>query len=64
MPKLKTHKGTAKRFRKTKNDKVKRGKAGKRHLLSVKSSKRRRKLRKASMCEGADAKRILKLLGS
>ena len=63
MPKLKSHRGTVKRFRKTKNRKVKRNKAGRRHLLSGKSSGRRRKLRKTAVCEPADTKRLLRLLG-
>lgn len=63
MPKQKTHKGTKKRFRTTKNGKVKRWKAGVRHLLSGKSSRRRRQLRKAGICEPMDGKKILGLLG-
>lgn len=64
MPKLKTHKGAAKRFSKTKNRKVKRGRAGRRHLLSVKSSKRRRNLRKPGVCAKSDGKKILELIGA
>ncbi len=40
MPKMKTHKGAAKRLRVTKNGKVKFQKAGKRHLLESKSAKK------------------------
>lgn len=42
MPKMKTHKGAAKRLKVTKNGKVKFQKAGKRHLLESKSSKKKR----------------------
>ena len=44
MPKLKTHKGAAKRFRKTATGKVKRFSAFKRHILTSKSTKRKRQL--------------------
>ena len=46
MPKLKTKKGLSKRVKVTKNKKVIRSKAGKRHLLSCKSKKRKRGLKK------------------
>ena len=62
MPKQKSHRGAAKRFRVTKNGKVKRWKSGARHLLLCKSSKRLRKLRKGEMCSPPDAKRIRQLL--
>ena len=44
MPKLKTHKGAAKRFRVTANGKIKRGHSHARHLLTSKSTKRKRNL--------------------
>ncbi|MFH1413807.1 MAG: 50S ribosomal protein L35, partial [Candidatus Omnitrophota bacterium] len=47
MPKLKTKKGVAKRFKLTKTGKIKYHSEGKRHLLSSKGKKRKRKLRKA-----------------
>jgi len=62
MPKLKSHRGTAKRFRVTKNGKVKRWRSGARHLLLCKTSKRLRKLRKGLMCHPSDAKRVRILL--
>ena len=46
MPKMKTHKGAKKRFKVTARGKVMRRRAGKGHLLSSKSSKKRRHLRK------------------
>ena len=62
MPKQKSHRATAKRFKVTKNGRVKRYKAGKRHLLSAKSAKRRRNLRQGAMCEPMDAKKIREAL--
>ena len=46
MPKIKTHRGAAKRFGVTKNGKVKRAKAFRSHILNKKSTKRKRHLRK------------------
>lgn len=62
MPKLKTNKGASKRFRLTKTGKLKGFKAGKRHLLTSKSSNRKRGLRKAIIIEGRVAKITKKLL--
>ena len=45
MPKMKTHRGAAKRFSLTKSGKIKRGKAYKSHILNKKSPKRKRNLR-------------------
>jgi large subunit ribosomal protein L35 len=45
MPKMKTHKGSVKRFRITATGKLKRRQAGKKHLLSNKTGKRKRHLR-------------------
>ena len=49
MPKLKTHKGASKRFKKTGTGKVKRGKAFLRHILTSKDTKRQRQLDVATM---------------
>jgi large subunit ribosomal protein L35 len=46
MPKMKTHRGAAKRFKVTKTGKIKRAKAFKSHILTKKTSKRKRHLRK------------------
>ena len=62
MPKLKTHRGAAKRFNITKNGKVKRGKAYKSHILTKKSTKRKRNLRKISYASIPNAKTIKKLI--
>ncbi|MBU0709374.1 MAG: 50S ribosomal protein L35 [Candidatus Omnitrophica bacterium] len=60
MPKLKTKKGVAKRFKLTKTGKIKYHSEGKRHLLSSKGKKRKRKLRKASMLEGSKERKYIK----
>jgi len=62
MPKIKTHRGAAKRFKLTKSGKVKRHKAYKGHILTKKSAKRKRHLRKGTTLTPADEKRIKKLL--
>lgn len=61
MPKLKTKRGAAKRFRMTKSGKIKRKKAYAGHILTKKPSKRKRGLRKADTISKAD-KRAIKLL--
>ncbi len=63
MPKVKTHRGAAKRFRLTKGGKVKRAKMGSAHLLAKKSPKRKRHLRKSTLVDGAFEKRIKRMLG-
>ena len=50
MPKMKTHRGAAKRFKKTGTGKLKRAKAFKSHILTKKSSKRKRNLKKDRIC--------------
>lgn len=62
MPKMKTHRGAAKRFKKTKSGKIKRSKAFTSHILEKKSPKRKRQLRKATLISKADQKRVAKLL--
>jgi len=62
MPKIKTHRGAAKRFRVTKSGKIKRAKAFKSHILTKKTSKRKRHLRKATYISKADYKRIKKVI--
>ncbi len=63
MPKLKTNKSAAKRFRVTKNGKLKHSRAGRGHLLSGKSRKRKRQLRKRKIATPADSARLQRLLG-
>lgn len=62
MPKMKTSRAAAKRFKLTKTGKVKRAKAYKSHILTKKSSKRKRNLRKAGLLSSADAKVMKKIL--
>lgn len=62
MPKMKTHSGAKKRFRRTGSGKLMREKAGKRHLLEHKSSKQTRRLSRDQVVDPADTKRINKLL--
>ena len=62
MPKQKTKRASAKRFKVTKSGLIKRGKAYKSHILEKKSPKRKRNLRKAAIAADADYKRIKKML--
>lgn len=62
MPKIKTHRGAAKRFSLTKSGRVKRAKAFKRHLLNAKSTKRTRNLRKGTYVVPAEEKNIKQLI--
>ena len=58
MPKLKTHRGAAKRFSFTKSGKIKRSKAYKSHILTKKSTKRKRNLRQAGFIAEEETKKI------
>jgi large subunit ribosomal protein L35 len=62
MPKQKTHKGLTKRVKITGTGKVKRRKAGSGHLLSDKSGKRKRQLRRSVLVEGKIARSIKRAL--
>jgi len=62
MPKLKTHRGAAKRFKKTASGKFKRAKAYRSHILTHKSSKRMKQLRKGGMVHKTNEDGINKLL--
>ena len=62
MPKMKTHRGAAKRFKKTGTGKIVRSRANKQHILTKKSAKRKRKLRKSTLIEPVDAKRLKQML--
>ncbi|KXG74378.1 50S ribosomal protein L35 [Thermotalea metallivorans] len=62
MPKMKTHRGAAKRFKLTKDGKIKRSRAFKSHILTKKTAKRKRNLRKAAVLTSADQNRIRRLL--
>lgn len=58
MPKMKTHRGTAKRFKKTGSGKLKRSHAYTSHLAANKSTKQKRKLRKSAIVSKGDFRRI------
>ena len=62
MPKIKTNRGAAKRFKKTGSGKVKRNKAYASHMLTKKSSKRKRSLRKSDLVHSADVNKVSRLL--
>ena len=58
MPKMKSNRGAAKTFRKTASGKVRRNKAFKSHILTTKSTKRKRGLRKSTLVSKAEQKRM------
>ncbi|VAX29089.1 LSU ribosomal protein L35p [hydrothermal vent metagenome] len=62
MPKMKTNKGAAKRFRKTGTGKIVRNKAYSSHILTTKSTKRKRNLRKSTTMSTGDARRMKVML--
>ena len=62
MPKMKSHKGSAKRFSRTGTGKIKRHKAMKNHMLGCKTTKRKRQLRAAEVIAKADMSRVERLL--
>jgi large subunit ribosomal protein L35 len=62
MPKMKTNRGAAKRFKKTASGKFKRGYAYKSHILTKMSTKRKRKLRGTDEVNAADKKAVKRML--
>ncbi len=62
MPKMKSHRGLAKRVKKTGSGKLKRGRAYTSHLAPRKTTKQKRHLRKASLVSPSDYKRIKLML--
>ncbi len=62
MPKLKSHKGASKRFKKTASGKVKRGHSGLRHMLSSKAKKRKRKLGTATLVSDGDLRKVKRMI--
>ncbi|MEO8433899.1 MAG: 50S ribosomal protein L35 [Pyrinomonadaceae bacterium] len=62
MPKLKTHKGAAKRFRLTATGKIKRGHSHARHILTKKTNKRKRLLDIDALVSESDQKRVERML--
>ena len=64
MPKMKTNRGAAKRFKVTASGRVKRRKAYHSHILTKKNRKRKRNLRQSTMVHSADSLRVRRLLPS
>ena len=62
MPKLKTHRGAAKRFKKTATGKFKRGSAFKRHILTGKTTKSKRQMRGTEEVAEQDVARLRRML--
>jgi large subunit ribosomal protein L35 len=62
MPKMKTHKSSAKRFRVNSSGIIIRSKAYKSHIMTKKTAKRKRNLRKATVVSSADVKKVRVLL--
>jgi large subunit ribosomal protein L35 len=62
MPKIKTNRAAAKRFSLTKTGKVKRAKAYKSHILSSKTTKRKRKLRKSTTIAKVEQRNVRRLI--
>ncbi|MCG6930723.1 MAG: 50S ribosomal protein L35 [Desulfofustis sp.] len=62
MPKMKTNRGAAKRFKATGTGKIKRNKAYTSHILTKKTTKKKRNLRQSGLVDSANAKSIRKIL--
>lgn len=62
MPKMKTNRGAAKRFRKTASGRFKRGHAFKSHILTKKDTKRKRRLRSPETISASDERQVKRLL--
>ena len=62
MPKIKTHRGAAKRFKLTATGKIKRSQAYKRHILTKKTTSRKRKLDQEVMVSKGDHLKVLKMI--
>ena len=62
MPKLKSHRGAKKRFKKTATGKFMRGKAFKRHILTSKPTRRKRQMRGTQVVDKADQAKLKRML--
>ena len=62
MPKMKTRRGAAKRFKVTGSGKIRRNRANKSHILTKKTPKRKRRLRKGTILTGVEVKRVKKMI--
>lgn len=63
MPKMKTNRGAAKRFKVTGSGRIKRSHCMRSHILTKKSTKRKRKLRQGAEIDKADVRNVRKMLG-
>ncbi len=63
MPKMKTHRGAAKRFKVTGSGKVRRRQVGMNHILEKKPSKRTRRLKRSVPVTGGDVRQVKRMLG-
>lgn len=63
MPKMKTHKASRSRFKVTATGKLKRNKQGRRHILTKKTTKRKRHLRKSTLVDTTQVKMYARLMG-
>jgi len=62
VPKLKTHRGAKKRFKLTASGKIKRGHSHARHILTKKTTKRKRKLDQSDLVSKSDQSKVRKML--
>jgi len=62
MPKIKTHKGAAKRFKLTGKGRIRRRRANSSHLFLSKTTKRKRRLRQSTLVDSSNAKRLIRLI--
>lgn len=62
MPKMKTHRGAAKRFKLTASGKIVRRRSLKQHILTSKTTKRKRRLRQPNLISAADMRKVQRLL--
>lgn len=62
MPKMKSNKSVKSRFKKTATGKLKRTRPGRRHILTKKTSKRKRKLRKSALVDKSIARTYVKMI--
>jgi large subunit ribosomal protein L35 len=62
MPKMKSNRGAAKRFKATGSGKIRRSKAFTSHILTKKSTKRKRNLRKSGLISASDSKAVKRML--
>jgi|TARA_B100001750_G_scaffold53939_1_gene41004 large subunit ribosomal protein L35 len=63
MPKMKTRRGAAKRFKLTASGRIKRNKANHRHMLIRRSNKAKRKMRHAGLVDSSNLKNVKRMLG-